>query len=207
MVPPLALCHNLRSMSNLPPPPPPPPGPPLPSGPDPSSLTPGGPPPPGPDGSGLPLASWGRRLAAYILDAILWVIVLVVIFTLTWDSESLDRDNEGTMGSLSIPLSASSILLVVFVSLILGGLFTGLWGRTPGKAALKLKVVSADDHSRTVGFGRGTVREAARGVVNFIPFVGFLLFLVDHLWPLWDAQNQALHDKVIRSHVVYTGGS
>ena len=61
---------------------------------------------------------------------------------------------------------------------------------------------------------RGTGREAARGIVNFIPIlvpipavVGFLVFLVDHLWPLWDDQNQTLHDKVIRSHVVYTGGN
>ena len=52
----------------------------------------------------------------------------------------------------------------------------------------------------------GKLRRAGVGG-NFIPFVGFLLVLIDHLWPLWDAQNQALHDKVIRSHVVYTGGS
>lgn len=106
------------------------------------------------------------------------------------------------------------IIAFALGSLIWGGLLIGLWGRTPGKAALKLKVVSADDHGQLLGFVRGTGREAARGIVHFIPVlvpipavVGFLVFLVDHLWPLWDDQNQTLHDKVIRSHVVYTGGN
>lgn len=156
-------------MSNLPPPPPPPPGHPLPSGPDLSSLSPGGPPPPGPDGSGLPLAGWGRRLAAYIIDLIIWVIALmVVIIPLEWDSEW----RGGFADSLNTEWSSfritSTAVMFVLQSLIFGGLFTGLWGRTPGKAALKS--------------------------------------LADHLWPLWDSQNQTVHDKVIRSHVVYTGG-
>jgi hypothetical protein len=32
-------------------------------------------------------------------------------------------------------------------------------------------------------------------------FVGPLI-LIDYLWPLWDGQNQTLHDKVVDSIVV-----
>ena len=185
-------------MSNLPPPPPPPPpgsgGPPSSAGGPPSS--------PVPDGSRLPLASWGRRAGAFAIDLVIWLLIFFPFIL---------SDAQGTEGGVSVEGSGPSavgIVSFVLVSLVFGGLLTGLWGRTPGKAALKLKVVSADDHSRTIGFGRGTVREAARGVVNFIPYgIGALLSLVDHLWPLWDDQKQTVHDKVIRSHVVYTGGS
>jgi uncharacterized RDD family membrane protein YckC len=34
---------------------------------------------------------------------------------------------------------------------------------------------------------------------------GFLLgipWLIDVLWPLWDDENRALHDMIVKSHVV-----
>lgn len=196
-------------MSNLPPPPPPPPpsgsgGPPsAPDGP-PSSAGSGA----GSDPSGLPLASWGRRLGAFAIDG---VIGLVVVLAVVVPSLEVERDADGVITDVTGPEWGITWIIVLYVlgALIWGGLLIGLWGRTPGKAALKLKVVSADDHGRLLGFTRGAGREAARGIVNFflIPLVIFLVFLVDHLWPLWDDQNQTLHDKVIRSHVVYTGGN
>ena len=30
-----------------------------------------------------------------------------------------------------------------------------------------------------------------------------ILFLLDNLWPLWDDDNQTLHDKVVGTYVVY----
>jgi uncharacterized RDD family membrane protein YckC len=38
-----------------------------------------------------------------------------------------------------------------------------------------------------------------------VPLIGVLFGLVallDYLWPLWDGNNQALHDKVARTNVV-----
>lgn len=194
-------------MSNLPPPPPPPPsgsgGPPSSPGGTFSSAGGGA----GSDLSRLPLASWGRRLGAFAIDAVIGAVVVLVAVV---PSIEVERDADGVITDVTGPQGGTAWIIIAFVlgSLIWGGLLIGLWGRTPGKAALKLKVVSAANHSQPVGFVRGIGREAARGIVHFIPipFVGFLVSLVDHLWPLWDDQNQALHDKVIRSHVVYTGG-
>lgn len=194
-------------MSNLPPPPPlPPPSGPggLPSAPDgPSSSAEGG---AGSDPSRLPLASWGRRLGAFAIDA---AIGLVVVLVAVIPSLEFERDADGVITDVTGPEWGITWIIISYVlgALIWGGLLIGLWGRTPGKAALKLKVVSAADHGQLLGFSRGTGREAARGIVNFIliPIVVILVSLVDHLWPLWDDQNQTLHDKVIRSHVVYTG--
>ena len=104
----------------------------------------------------------------------------------------------------------------VFVTVIWGGLFEGLWGLTPGKVAIGLKVVSADDHSQTIGIIRGIVREIIRAIPFLVGFptaqetIGpaFVLFLVlvcwpiDHLWALWDRERQTLHDKIASSHVI-----
>ena len=33
-----------------------------------------------------------------------------------------------------------------------------------------------------------------------------ILFLVDNLWPLWDKNNQTLHDKVMDTYIVRVPG-
>ena len=95
---------------------------------------------------------------------------------------------------------------------------------TLGKKMAGLKVVSADDHTQTIGFVGGIIREMIRfspiiffclyilvGLESYLfPTVLFLVlfllsvpvFVLDHLWPLWDKEKQALHDKIAKSHVV-----
>ena len=122
-------------------------------------------------------------------------------------------------------LMAMSLLISMFLLLaIWGGLFEGTWGMTLGKKMAGLKVVSADDHTQTIGFVGGIIREMIRfspiiffclyilvGLESYLfPTVLFLVlfllsvpvFVLDHLWPLWDKEKQALHDKIAKSHVV-----
>ena len=162
----------------------------------------------------LPIAGLDRRASAHLIDLICFGVILVPVFFLGlafWGllEPVLNTDNSSTyaLGAITVALPALSAL----VGLAWGGLLTGLLGQTPGKALLKLKVVMADDHSRTIGFWRGTAREA-----RFFVFVLFLLliftvffalpplllWLVDHLRPLWNDQNQTFHDKMVGSHVV-----
>ena len=125
-------------------------------------------------------------------------------------------------------LMAMSLLnSTLFLLVIWGGLFEGTWGMTLGKKFAGLKVVSAKDHNQTIGFMRGVFRETIR----FSPIIFFCLsvlsdleenssqlntvfflvlcllsipvFVLDHLWPLWDKEKQALHDKIAKSHVVF----
>lgn len=162
----------------------------------------------------LPIADLDRRAGAHLIDLICFGVILVPVFFLGlafWGllEPVLNTDYSSTyaLGAIVVALPALSAL----VGLAWGGLLTGLLGQTPGKALLKLKVVMADDHSRTIGFWRGTAREA-----RFVFFALFLvllitvlfalplllLWLADHLRPLWDDKNQALHDKMVGSHVV-----
>ena len=41
-------------------------------------------------------------------------------------------------------------------------------------------------------------------VVPLVGLLGWVYSLLDDLWPLWDGQRQALHDKVAHTNVVRT---
>ena len=172
----------------------------------------------------LPLADPKKRAGALMIDlacfAVIWVAVVFIGYAL-WDALEpvLNADKSSTygLGLITVALPALSSL----AALAWGGVFTGLLGRTPGKMALKLKVVRADDHSLTIGFWRGMIRETrfilcspyvlVIAIVLIIPsLIIVLLYLFGHLWPTFgnkmlEDNNQTWHDKIARSHVVYIG--
>lgn len=172
---------------------------------------------PNPDESRL----LGRRLIALLID---WVIFIVIFIIFYWKIapilENLTADDRPS-GTFAEALNSSMAALFtvlfwasVLVTMIWGGLLEGLWGRTPGKVAMGLKVMSADDHSQTIGIIRGIVREIIRAIPFLVGFLtaqetigpAFVLFLVcwpiNHLWALWDRERQTLHDKIASSHVI-----
>jgi len=67
--------------------------------------------------------------------------------------------------------------------------------------ALSIRVLDANGGG-PIGVGRGAGRALVASLPGQIPFVGVLWVLLDGLWPLWDPQRQALHDKVVNSVVV-----
>jgi len=70
-------------------------------------------------------------------------------------------------------------------------------GQTIGKHAMGIRVVRTDGKPITMDLA--VKREAlGKGLLGIIPFYSF----VDILWPLGDAENQALHDKVAGTFVV-----
>lgn len=173
---------------------------------------------PGSNGLRLPLASWGERLGAALIDFIvisvsamicLGIWVLLMFFAII---RVLEDDTQWI--SLYIIFLIFPLIFVLLLPLM-NGILAGTWGRTLGKAAVNLKVVLATHHDRTVGLWKGIGRETLRWLVLILTHisgwnshvfaVGAVIFLVDHLWPLWDRNNQTLHDKVVRSHVVVTG--
>lgn len=77
-------------------------------------------------------------------------------------------------------------------------------GQTIGKQAMGIRVVRQD--GLPVTFATALVREALGRQVPALLTSG-LYVPVDYLWPLWDARNQALHDKIGRTYVVSALGS
>ena len=77
-------------------------------------------------------------------------------------------------------------------------------GQSLGKQALGITV--SRDTGEQVTFGWALLRQF---VVIYLLFqvVGGIAFglpwLIDVLWPLWDRENRALHDMIVKSHVVH----
>ena len=147
-----------------------------------------------PSGAAHELASWGRRLAALLVDVVvLGLVIAAALLAAGMPADDLrDRIRDG------------ETLLVVVLFLIPEAIYhTALIGsrsQTFGKMALRIKVVDAETRA-PIGYPRAFRRwlsTAALRALFTIPTV------VDHLWPLRDPRNQTLHDKFARSVVVRT---
>jgi uncharacterized RDD family membrane protein YckC len=87
------------------------------------------------------------------------------------------------------------LIQVVYLIVLLGG--NG--GRTVGNLALRTRTIDGRT-GRPCTYDRAVIRTLVE-VVLAITVVGGLL---DILWPLWDKQNQTLHDKAAGTVVLRT---
>ena len=78
-------------------------------------------------------------------------------------------------------------------------------GQTWGRQVVGVRVVR--DTGEPVGFGYAVLRELVVKTLLFGVVGGFFASiptLLDYLWPLWDDENRALHDMIVKSHVLRT---
>ena len=192
----------------------PPPGPALPEAPapppGPQAPAYGGPVPPGgweqpiaqqaPAWHGRQLASWGSRLAAYLVDGL---ILLVPVIGLTVIIVAV-ATGSGTAAWVTGIIGFLSYLVVAFLYWPLLMAREGAHnGQTWGKQALGIRVIR--DNGERMSFGWAALREiVVKGFLvgvasSIIPFIPWFL---DFFWPLWDDENRALHDMIVSTHVV-----
>jgi uncharacterized RDD family membrane protein YckC len=147
----------------------------------------------GPPGGGRQLSSWGRRLAAYLLDFLILVVPLAVVIVIAIAVANANDEDDGAWAAIGLAYLATIILPFIYFTFFHGD----ARGQTPGKRALGIRVVS-DETGQSIGYGRAFGRYA----ITFVFGIFFLPVVLDYLWPLWDSKNQALHDKVVGSVVV-----
>lgn len=163
---------------------------------------------------GQPLADFGTRLLAYLIDGALAYAVILVVSAPFWiwimmswmdTIQSTYADEPDFVGDLVGPLLLLELGLILFV-------LVAYWfyhveymhrsGQTVGKKLMKLRVVPIDPNARlTRGMAaKRYVVEILGGVI--IPFFSYL----DGLWQLWDKPYlQTLHDKFAQTVVVKVG--
>lgn len=135
-------------------------------------------------GGGFPpgaLAGWWRRVGATVIDGVIIGIPVGFILGLAGVSQN------GIEG-----VSA----LIFFVYLV--GLLGMPRGQTIGNMGVRTRVVDANNPVVSISTGRAAIRAIVLLVLQ-ITVIGWIL---DILWPLWDARNQTLHDKAAGSLVV-----
>jgi uncharacterized RDD family membrane protein YckC len=131
--------------------------------------------------SQMALASWGRRAAAKLVDFV--VVFAALMFALAVSASTAD--------GAAAPLGATLVVAWLLYLFLYPWFTIALWGQTPGKMALGVKVVRGSDEGR-VGWGRALGRylsELALGLFSLPLFLSYL-------WPLWDSRNETLHDKM-----------
>jgi uncharacterized RDD family membrane protein YckC len=147
---------------------------------------------------GRPLASWRRRLAAFLLDELIaigpWLAALLALLVydtlLGGDVETL---SDGAAIVLVIGLGGT-YLLIWPVWIYNFWIRQGRTGRSWAKSWLGLRVVSVQD-GQPPGVKRGIARDLCHIFIDAIAYVGFL-------WPLWDARRQTFADMIVQTMVI-----
>jgi uncharacterized RDD family membrane protein YckC len=162
---------------------------------------------------GLPLASWGSRAGAAVLDILLvlglWLALIApgVVITAATDADAV---------------GVTLLIVGALASLVIGVLYAPFFmqrsgphnGQSLGKQWLGIRVVRVS--GEPFGWGWALLREVvlkgialgvassiAGGLTFFLLGVGgFAPYLADYLWPLWDDQNRAVHDMIAETRVI-----
>jgi uncharacterized RDD family membrane protein YckC len=137
------------------------------------------------DALGRPLASWGQRLVALVIDELfIYIVTFCAVYAL-----GVRKSFAGAMVSL--------VMAAVYYAVLNGSEM----GQTFGKRAMGIQVRDAGGSGGSIGMQRAGLRFVTVGLFRIVPFFG-LFTLLDGLWPLWDRQRQALHDKIAGTVVV-----
>jgi uncharacterized RDD family membrane protein YckC len=151
-------------------------------------------------------AGFGIRLVSYILDGILYGLVMIpfmiagiAMLAVAYDDCETISDEivcpagapDGGMVAGAIVAFAVGVVLVLF--LYLRALARS--GQTWARRILNIKVVRTDN-----GLAPGWGKAIGRSLVE--RFISPILFGLGFLWMLWDDQNQCWQDKAAGTYVV-----
>ncbi|MFI7358482.1 RDD family protein [Streptomyces avidinii] len=144
---------------------------------------------PGMPGSGMPpLAHWGLRVGAYLLDLLIIAGPMYALIGLGAAVAS-DESTEALAGILSL-IGMLYTLGMAFFQLYK----EGTTGQTTGKKIVGISLHRETDGS-TIGFGMAFVRKLAHFLDGAACYIGYL-------WPLWDEKKQTFADKVCSTVVI-----
>lgn len=157
-------------------------------------------------------AAWWSRVGANVVDSIIItvpiaILALVVYWLVDGSSIKLNEDLELVEGSFDGGQIATIIVALVAAG-VYGLGYAPFWmartnGQTIGKQMAKVRVIRVD--GQPIGFWFAAAREV--GLKGFVVGIAGQLTLgiatiVNYLWPLWDDENRAVHDIVIKTRVV-----
>ncbi|MEU1839755.1 RDD family protein [Micromonospora chersina] len=179
--------------------------------------------PPAPRPHGLPLASYGARLVARLIDlGVVFLLNAVVNGWFVWRyieeispylRESVRRSLAGETSTEGLPQPGEQAAGLQIAILLIA---TALWfayevpsmaarGQTFGKRLMGVRALPVEA-DQPLGFGRATRRWSTLGLPTLLWYccgLGLLLQFVDAVSPLFDQPlRQALHDKRAQTVVV-----
>ena len=139
----------------------------------------------------VPKAGFWMRLVATVIDAfIVFVLQFLLGSLLAVAGVASTGGNDGAVVNMAILVQLFGFILSFAYYIF----FTGYCGQTPGKMALRIKVICRDGSQ--LSYGRAAFRE--------IPakFISGIIFGIGYLMVAFDEQKQGLHDRMANTYVI-----
>jgi uncharacterized RDD family membrane protein YckC len=130
---------------------------------------------------------------------LLAVLIAVVVAAVA----SVAASTQGSGSGDTVTLIVLWVLAFIAVDLFYHVGFTAVWGKTPGKALCHIKVVRESDGA-VPGWGPAFVRWLVAEAAALVPTIGWVLYLLVIVSPLWDDRLQSWADKAAHTLVVAT---
>jgi uncharacterized RDD family membrane protein YckC len=135
---------------------------------------------------GPPLASWGQRVGAWLIDVLLYFGILLAAAILA----AVVGQASGSLGGVVLGLGYVAAFAFVIWQLVV----QGQTGATIGKRRLGLRLLRERD-GRVIGPWLSIARQILH-IVDSMPF------MLGYLWPLWDPKRQTFADKIVKTVVI-----
>ena len=135
-------------------------------------------------------AGFWIRVVAYLIDFLLIGVMQFMLGMLF--GTAIDLLGVAGKGDPSVDLVVW--LFGATLSIGYAVFFTGYCGQTPGKMALRIKVMRTD--GSPIGYGRAALREI------FGKFISTILLGIGYLMVAFDSRKQGLHDKIADTCVI-----
>lgn len=138
-----------------------------------------------------PKAGFWMRLVAALIDAFIVFVLHFLLGSLLALAGALTAGGQGVaMGNILILIQLFGYVLSFAYYIV----FTGYCGQTPGKMALRIKVIRRDGSN--ISYGRAAFREVPA------KFISGIIFGIGYLMVAFDEQKQGLHDRMADTYVI-----
>ena len=136
-------------------------------------------------------ATCSQRGRALFIDSLWWTIIVLFI--------PLGPSTDALMAAPEAFASTVVFWLMVgqCIPILVTGVMWGVWGTSPGKRALRLRIVDADTGQAM------SVKQAILRTFGYLLTFGMLG--AGFLWVLFNSRKQALHDRIANTVVVEDG--
>ncbi|PYS93055.1 MAG: hypothetical protein DMF64_06525 [Acidobacteria bacterium] len=152
----------------------------------------------------MPYAEWGDRVIAALIDGGINIAIMIVLFIIFGVLAGIGGAVGGQDSALPGGIFCFGAFLA-FVSVFGFGLYNKIYlvskrGASIGQNFQKLRVVDATGNIPSIG--TLLLRLIVQAGLSIVPFVGWILVLLDLLFPLWDEKKQTIHDKAASTYVL-----
>lgn len=147
-----------------------------------------------PDAESLPKGGFWIRFAAVFVDGIILLIVQGILGFFVGMGVGMGSIMRGGISDEGQLLSG---IIIFFVNILIGTayhiFFVGWRGQTPGKMALKLKIIQTNGEEMT--YGKAFLRWIGYSISGLTLGIGYLMVA-------FTKQKQGLHDKIAGTYVI-----